>query len=201
MIAIFDNLTAMLIGSAVLLIMVGMNQRNQEVAIERSINYVAKKQAIEFGNWLQDDVANIGAGVAGGSPVLEVPEENAAGVTSRFTFYRKETAAAATPVEIEYLLAPRPAVTMQTSRGRDTTFTLYEIRRVVNGATAESGKSMPTITRFKVELLDRNGRVTTDAAAARQVRIGFSAVARFSERRKFLIENHWSTTVPLRAIN
>lgn len=189
---LLDNLTATIVAMSVLTMLAAVQYRAQEASVERTIAYSAKKQTIEFGKWLRDDIANVGAGVSFGAVSVEELTTNNAGNTSLFRFRRKINAADASPANVTYQLVEKDTITVEGSA-----VYLYELQRRVDGAL--NGASPPTVTRFRIEMLDGNGTPTPVPSEARHVRVQFSTAMPFSEDRDpFLQEAHWGTTVPIR---
>lgn len=199
MITLFDNITATMIAGVILLILMSMQQQAQTMAVERSVTYVAKQNALEFGEWLQEDIANIGAGMTFGSGVMD-DIERSGGMTTRFRFQRKLDPDDAAPQWVEYRAVPVDTVVIGHNRFTKQVV-LHRMERVVAGSLNQNGSSMGIVTDFDVELLDIRGRVTTDRTAARQLRVSFASAFNYRQHQKYLRENHWSTTVPLREIN
>ena len=194
MTVLLDNITATIVGMAVLAMVVVMQQRAQEAGVQRSITYHAKKQTIELGRWLQDDMANVGAGVSFGTIAVTGHAENAEGMTTSFAFKRKMDEADPTPSDIEYVLSEVEIITVD---GEEVQ--LYEIQREVDGVVV--GKSPQTITSFTITMLDAAGEETNVPTAARQLRVQLSTALPYSDQRMtYLREAHWGTTVPLREL-
>ena len=194
MTALLDNITATIVGVAVLAMVVVMQQRAQEAGVQRSITYHAKKHTIELGRWLQDDMANVGAGVSFGNIAVTGHTENAEGLTTSFSFRRKINEADPAPSEIEYVLNEIKTVIVD-----DEEVQLYEIAREVDGVVV--GKSPQTITSFSITMLDAGGEETNVPTEARQLRVQLSTALPFSDQKMtYLREAHWGTTVPLREL-
>lgn len=190
--ALLDNLTATIVAMAVLAMLVAMQYRAQEASVERSIAYRAKKQTIDFGKWIQDDIANVGAGVSFGTVSVQELTTNASGNTSLFKFRRKMDAADPNPVDVSYELVETDTITVD---GSDVH--LFKLQRRVDGTL--EGASPPTVTQFRIEMLNENGTLTLAPSEARQVRVRFSTAMPYSEdRQSYLREAHWGTTVPIR---
>ena len=71
MFLVFDNLSAALIGIAVLVILVIMQHRVQRVSREQVMMYAANQNIIDFGAWIEEDMSNIGWGVSGSNGVTQ----------------------------------------------------------------------------------------------------------------------------------
>lgn len=199
MISLFDNITATMVGGTILMILMTMQHQAQTMAVERSVNYVAKQNALEFGQWLQEDVANMGAGMTFGSGVMD-DIERSDGMTTRFRFQRKLDPSDANPHWVEYRAIPVDTVMIGQNQFKKEVV-LHRMARIVSGTSDQEGSSMGIITDFDVELLDIEGRVTSDRSAARQLRVSFASTFNYRDHQKYLRESHWSTTVPLREMN
>lgn len=190
--ALLDNLTATIVAMSVLAMLVAMQYRAQEASIERTIAYTAKKQTIEFGKWLQDDIANVGAGVSFGTVSVQELATNNSGNTSRFRFRRKMNAADPNPLVVSYDLVETDTITVDGSAVH-----LFKLERRVGGVL--EGSSPSTVTQFRIDMLDENGILTAAPSEARQVRVRFSTAMPYSgDRHTYLREAHWGTTVPIR---
>jgi hypothetical protein len=89
---LFDNLTATILAGTVLLILMVMQASLMKSSVERTANYMSKKQSLEFADWLQDDLLNIGRGMERGDrtfegPAIEVTSDGDT-LTEKFTFYQ-----------------------------------------------------------------------------------------------------------------
>lgn len=192
MIALLDNVTATIVGTAVLAMVFVMQYRAQDASLQRTIAYHAKSQALDFGQWLQDDMSNVGAGVSFGTTSVQESATNAEGHTSTFRFRRKMLESDPAPVDVVYSLVETRTIVID---GQE--IQLYALERRVDGVPI--GKSPGYLTAFKIDMLNEGGVPTQVAADARQLRVQFSTAIPFSEeRRPFLREAHWSTTVPIR---
>ncbi len=193
---IYDNLAATLVAMAVMLVLLSMQQRMRDVSIEQVGMYTAKKQSLDFGLWMRDDIANIGLGVSGAPVVAHTPHATLPGMTSTFTFLKKLNPSDPTPATISYQLEEvyeTDGVTQQTIQVDTLAVPLFEVHRYVNGTL--DGKSAPYITYFAIDLLDVNGAsVAGVLALTQQVRMTFSMGVPYASR-SYVRETHWGATV------
>ncbi len=196
---IYDNIAATLVAFSVMLVLLVMQQRMRDASIERVGVYAAKTQSIEFGDWLQQDLANIGLGVSAGTPVTGLTDHaTIPGMTQSFSYLKKIAVSDPSPSTITYQLNPvfePDGVTPKIIDIDTLAVPLFEVRRLVNGV--EEGKSPPYLTYFRVELLDDTGvDVGGVLPLADQVRVTFSMGVPLVERT-YLRETHWGTTVAI----
>ncbi len=191
---ILDNLTATIIGTVALLIILTMQHQVRESSTERTAVYMAKNQSLELGNWMQRDLSNFGAGINPGQPVFDGTEKNAAGLTKTFSFRRRADSTAASPViQISYELAQKDSVKLNGNYVK-----LYQVIRKVDGV--KTGSSPALLTDFVIELLDATGATTYAASAAAYLRVRFAMALPFARDRFFIRQTHWATTLPLNTV-
>jgi hypothetical protein len=189
---LLDNITATIVAMSVLVTVLVMQHRAQDAGVQRSVTYQAKKQTLELGSWLQDDLANVGAGVSFGAISVVDRNENADGLTTSFEFRRKLEEDDASAVNIRYALVETEAISVG---GEEVQ--LYQLERRVDGTVV--GKSPDTITDFSIEMLDAGGQYTDAPSDARQLRVQLSSALPFSDQKlTYLRETHWGTTLPVR---
>lgn len=198
MLSLFDNITATMIGTTVFFLMVALHTQMQEASVERTVHYMAKSQAIEAGAWLQDDIANIAAGInrhTSPAQAIEALEEGDDEVTRRFSFRRRLTTDAAAESEVVYTITPADTLVVRQGVGT-IEVPVYAVERRIDGAF--TGGTKPFFTDFKIELLDASGAPTALREEASQVRLQFATIALYVEKEGYLRRNYWATTVPLR---
>ncbi|MEZ4699548.1 MAG: hypothetical protein R2834_04395 [Rhodothermales bacterium] len=196
---IYDNLAATMVALAVLLVLVSMQQRMRDVSIEQVGVYAAKKQSLEFGLWMRDDIANIGNGVGSGVPPVTgyVPHATLPGMTSSFSFLAiPPDDSTGTVATISYQLTPvyeSDGVTPRTIGVDSLTVPLFEVQRFVDGVL--DGKSAPYVTYFNIDLLDVNGVSVAGAPQlTEQIRMSFSMGVPLTQR-SYVRETHWGATI------
>src|SRR5690625_334190 len=91
MIAIFDNLNAILIGSTDILVLVAMQMRMAEMSVEQTANYRMKRQAMDLTTWMEDDLLLMGQNLPSGTTAYANPKDSS-GITLGFEFYRDSVA-------------------------------------------------------------------------------------------------------------
>lgn len=197
----FDNLSATLIASAIILIVIGAQVRVQDVHLEQTALLTAKSHALEMGDWLQQDMSNAGYGVPLRESFIEdYAVDGASGSTKRFSFRRKLQESDTSPTLVTYELIAGDTVVVD-----GETVQLYQLQRCYGvatcpaGSTSIDGQSPPMLTYFRIDLMDENGGTwTAGTSNAYYVRVRFSITSPMSTKRNQLREAHWGTVLPLR---
>lgn len=197
----FDNLSATLIASAVVLIVISAQVRLRDAGIEQTALLTAKGQALELGDWLQQDLGNAGYGIPLRESFIEEYQVDATTEnTKRFSFRRKLQATDTTPTLITYELIAADTVMVDGEAVQ-----LYQLQRCQDtttcpaGSTSIEGKSPDMLTYFRIDLMDENGGTwTAGTSNAYYLRVRFSITSPMSIKRNQLREAHWGTVLPLR---
>lgn len=190
---VFDNLSATIIGSIVLLMVFAMQQRIRNVSIDQVMSYAANDHVIEFGTWMQEDMVNIGWQVASGNGIVSAQQNDSIpNLTKWFEFDGLDASDPTVATRIQYQLIPAlDGGGAQTHINVDgTDVPLWQVRRLVNGDV--TGQSAPLVTQFRIETLNTAGQAVTPTAA-RQLRIKLSMGMPFGDD-SFLRETHWVTS-------
>ncbi len=205
MISIFDNMTAMLIGGVVLLILVTVQQRSSELGVEQTAIYVAKQQSLEFAEWLEDDINKLGMNFDSTAVRFALPVQSGGNTTS-FEFYQDSLNIAVTPIDTVRIETRYQLNAASTATIADSTVQLYQLvreTRVENGfggwtSWAEDGRSPGLLTYFEIELLNLSGQVVAVENQTSFVRMAFSLAPPFQSNKQYLTQLSWGTTVSLR---
>ena len=199
MIVLFDNLTATLIGGVILLILVAMQVRLNTANVEQTALTIAKGQALDFGDWIQEDLGNAGSGVAVNQEFIEnVEVDPETGNTTRVSFYRKVNPSDASPTMITYELIDGQTVTVD---GEEVQ--LYQLQRCEGASTCPvasaslNGQSAPALSYFNIDFLDDSGWMA-GTTGAQYIRIRFAMASVLSDNNIHLREAQWGTVLPLR---
>ena len=185
---LLDHIAATLVIGSLVLVLATLQFRAQHASVEQTAMYTAKKQTLEFADFLTRELSNIG---------MEMPEDqrlekhssNAYGLTDTLRFWRKDLAGDV--LKIEYVLVPADTIVYH-----DTTAVLYEMRRYQNDVL--SGRSMPTLRSFNIDLFDDSGVAVSDSllGQARQMRIRITTALPYGDPSRFYLpEIHWGTTL------
>jgi hypothetical protein len=214
--AIFDNLTAILIASTVIAIVAVVQLRSTQGGVEQVVTHAAKTKAIDFGEWIEDDIVSLGKNLGRDAGRLSKPVTLADGNTGYWDFSSDSlvtdslvTGGGIVRTKTRYRL-------VQTgSRVIDDTLevNLYQVRRetvetpvtsggvetsVTEAAWQADGMSVSTLSFFEISLLLTNGEETTDPKKADFIRVRFAMVPEFDLEENYLQEYYWTTTLKVR---
>ena len=167
MIAIYDHLVAILVGSVIILLLFNVQQRTQKSSVERTMMYMAKMNTLDLASFLERDLMNAGFN----TPPIEtgiLHHDTIDGVTDSLVFWG--VGAGGTRARIAYGVS---AVDSAVIAGE--TVPLFELRRYERqGANfVRVGGSAPTLTGFEITLLT-SGNIPTDVSTARKLKIRLS---------------------------
>lgn len=206
---LFDNLSASLLATAVLLALLGTQVRVQQANVEQVSAHAAKTKAISLGRWLEDDITSLGANFGNNLSRFAAPVHNADSVTTEWTFYSDSIHADDTRTRhlTRYRLDAVDTVDV-----RGVARALYQLRRetataavvdsvaapVPEEAWAEDGRSVGTLSAFRIGLVERLGTATTDVERADYIRVEFAIVPEFERQRGYLQELYWTTLLKVR---
>jgi len=148
---ILDNISATIVGSTILLMLVATNHRNMLASTEATSFYMMSKQSLEFTYTLKHDLQNV-------SKVVTITENS----DSTFTFWAQTDPADTSKHEVKYVRSKTGV--------RDST-DLFQIERFVDNVYA--GGSLSTMTEWNIEALNEQGNAIANVNDARQIYVGF----------------------------
>ena len=165
MIAIYDHLVAVLVGSVIILLLFNVQQRAQQSSVERTMLYMTKSSTLDLGSYLKRDLMNAGFDTPPVETGILKHNTNADGLTDTLVFWG--VGASGMRTRIAY-----GASVVDTARIDGQERPLFEMRRYERRGAAfvRSGGSAPTLTQFKVDLLT-SGNTPTDISTARRLRL------------------------------
>lgn len=198
---IFDNLSATLISIAVVFMLVIMQQRVQRVSAEQVMMYAANQNVLGFGEWLEDDLVNIGWGVVGSNGIGTIQQNDTIpDLTKTFSFDRFLHSDSLVTSNVVYTviraLDSKGVPVFQEIDGADVP--LWQVRRIVAGAI--TGESAPYVTHFNIELENSFGEDVFDVSLAEQLSIQVGMAMPFGEDA-YIPETYWGTTFSLLSTN
>ena len=200
MFLIFDNLSATLIGIAVLLLLIIMQQRVQRVSAEQVMMYAANQNILDFGKWIEEDMVNVGWGVTVGNGISGIAQNDTIPtLTRQFVFDRKPNDSTAVET-VQYQVIPVTLTSgMQVfTEINGTDVPLWQVQRIVGGVV--TGESAPYVTHFSILLEDDLGQGVFALADAEQISIEVAMAMPYGEDA-YIPETHWGTTFGLLAAN
>jgi hypothetical protein len=209
MIFIYDNLTAMIIAMAVLLLLVTIQFRTTQANIAQTSRNIVKEQAQSFATWVEDDLERIGENVSPGDVTFENPVDSA-GITTSFTFYRDsiESTTSIVPVSTRYTVRK-----IDTRIVEEDTLDIYQLDReqkVGSGSWTLDGQSIGALGYFEVDMLNRNAQPiqnpkyqvqSVNPDTVRSTRVRFSVVAPYQTDQTSLRVVHFGSVLLLRNEN
>ncbi len=181
---ILDNISAIMIGSAVILIVLSTQFQAQRSAVEQTIAYASKQSTLQTGVSIEEDLAALGNGTA--DTVTDV-QTNADGLTTVFEFWKQDAGGA--DMEVTYRLSAGNKVVV-----RGDSVQLYTLDRFENDVWAGGGGER--VRFFALDMLDSDGNVTLSAGSARLVRATLVNVYPFGEDNgSSVFQSHWGITI------
>jgi len=200
---IFDNLRALMIAGAVLLMLLAAMTRARELGTEQLSVYSAKSHALDLAEWLEDDIATLGSNFDSTTVRFLLPAI-VHGNTEMFTFHRDTIGAAPdfdkVRIETRYQLFQTDIAVLQ-----DTTYQMHQVvrsTRTQQGAGwlpwKEDGRSSPRLSYFMISLLDELGQAVTTETKTVFLKMDFSIIPPFPQGKQFLNQLSWATTIRLR---
>jgi hypothetical protein len=154
-----DHIAALMVFTAVAVMVAVTQARATNDALEQTIAYASKKQLLDLAGTLEDEVKLIGQGMPPNKQITSVTT-NAQGETTSFKFWRND---GLQDLEIEYKLVFVDSVTT-----KNGTFATYRMDRYENSVVA--GSSPSSLRTFRLEPLNAAGNIV-NPNAARLVRI------------------------------
>lgn len=194
MIALYDHIIALIITGIIVLLLLSVKERAHQSQIERSLMYNAKKQTLEIAGTLERDLMNAGYETSPFEAAVLEYNTTAEGLTDTLQFWG--VGASGNRTRIAYGVTEEDSVTAD-----GETMTLYELRRWERqgGQFVRAGGAAPTLTRFRIDLLDEKNNSVTDPEDARRFKIRFAnTVHAYSNTDGYLKgyrQLHWAVTV------
>ncbi len=200
---IFDNLRALMIAGAVLLMLLSAMTRARELGTEQLSVYSAKSHALDLAEWLEDDIATLGSNFDSTTVRFLLPTIVDGNATT-FTFHRDTVGAAPNfdkvRIETRYQLLPTDVAELQ-----DTTIQMHQVVRSTREQQGagwspwqEDGRSSPRLSYFMISLLDDLGQAVTTESQTTFLKMDFSIIPPFNQGRQYLNQLSWGTTIRLR---
>ncbi len=207
MILLLDHLSAVVIGSAIILILISMQMRSTEMGVEQSSGYMMKNQATDLATWMEEDLLQIGRNIDKEERVaFENPLTNSSGNTSEFVFYRDTIRYYLTTPDTLHIGTRYTLTPVDTRILNEDTLVVHRIDRFANvngGAWNKTGSSVPYLSSFNVDMLDSDAQpivdpvaaATADPLAVRNTRIRFSMVTPYETSRTTVRQVYYGSTL------
>ena len=196
---LIDRVVAVIVSAVIILMGFTVQQRAQQTSVGSTMLYVGKKQALELADMIEGDLANVGYNIAPDQDAITEHLVHEDGLLDSFVFWgiaRDSVGALARQVEVRYQLVPADTATL----GQEVV-PLYELQRserTNGGSWVPIGGSVPTISRFYVELLSENNS-TVPKEEARRIRVWLENLvlpeSNMGEMMKSFRHLRWSITI------
>lgn len=204
MIAIFDNLNAILIGSTVILVIMAMQMRMTEMSVEQTANYMMKRQAMDLATWMEDDLLLMGRNMPNSTVAYTNPTDSS-GITVGFEFFRDSVAVVGGTLDTLRITTRydlyRTGV-HQTEKDTVDSFRLERSVKMGGEPWVREGGSSALLSHFKVEMLDRDALPVANPVAnpnqVRNTKVSFHMVTPFETRRATLRRVYYGSTLMVR---
>src|SRR5690625_528170 len=204
MIAIFDNLNAILIGSTDILVLVAMQMRMAEMSVEQTANYRMKRQAMDLTTWMEDDLLLMGQNLPSGTTAYANPKDSS-GITLGFEFYRDSVAVVGGTLDTMRITTRYELFKTgvhQTEKDTVDSFRLERWGQMGSGPWVREGGSSALLSHLKLESLDRDALPVSDPVAhpsqVRNTKVSFHMVTPFETRRATLRRVYYGSTLMVR---
>ena len=181
---ILDHISAILISTAVVLLVLSTQFNAQRAGVEQTIAYASKKQTLEMADYIEDELLLIGDGT---TDLIVSVETNDEGETTLFSFWRDDDDG--TDMLVSYTLTETSTVEID-----DETIQMYRMDRFEDGVASGGGSS--TIEHFRITMLDENGSVTGSTTDARLLRVAIINVYPYGDSDDtYMFRNYWGITL------
>ena len=207
MIVIFDNLSAMLVGASVMMILVGLQMRMTGMSVEQTSTFIVKNQASSLSTWFEEDLLRLGENIDKTKEVPFLNPTDSASVTTKFEFYRDSLDTSVNPPDTIRISTRYKLHNSGIRESDDDTITVYRIERELKvgaaGAWKYSGGSSPLMAHLKIEMVDADVKsvadpvaaMTADPLAVRNTRVRFSMVTPFENKRTVIRKVFYGSTL------
>lgn len=185
MIFIFDNIVASIVVATLFFALAATQLRVQETGIAQVSSHAAKTKALTLGQWLDEDIIDLGEEVPDNSARFDnpttdtftilrlneegVPEEETVTYTTEWRFYSDTTLSSTVQRRraTRYWLVPVDSIDVEVG-DEEYTHPLFQLRRAVTPWTdipavfapsdfTEDGRSASALSLFRIQLIDGNG--------------------------------------------
>lgn len=192
-----DHLAALIVAAVVVFLLAFVQIGGQEGAIDAVRFQSGRTSTDQIGEFVTQDLANLGAGVPLGSPRIHAL--NGSAPTTLFEFSGAVAPAAAAPVQrIRYRLIPTDTMEVLVG-GRRHVLPGHELRREVldSGTWRYTGGSSSVLVDFSIELLGQDGSpIGAAVETARTARVRFVAASPLAGGRRAGV-TRWERLIPL----
>ena len=227
MFAIFDHLSSIVIAAGVVLILLATQHRSTHASVEQVATHSVKAKTLVFGHWIERDLLDLGKNLGRNRYRFKPPTTDSLGNTGEFHFFSDSTCTSGCTfpggvsvavgdtarLHTRYSLVPTDRVLL-----RDSLYVQRErqlmrldrevaVTKYVNGVVGEptSGQwrrdrwSMGTLSGFQIDMLKRDGTISTSVDEGDYIFVRFSVVPQWLlDPENYIREIYWSTTLKIR---
>lgn len=174
---LLDNLGASIIAGTVMLMVVSLQLRAQQTAVEAAVAYRGKAHTMRFADMISTEFPKIGEGTSDTTSAIQ-DHSTADGQTQQFVFMATTTPGGP-GVEIQYNLIVDDTISVERwdEEKEDQVVVevpIYRMERVEDGGSETV--VMTNIKHWAVELLDSDGDPTSTISDVRQLRVRLSCL-------------------------
>jgi hypothetical protein len=203
---IYDNMVATIIATTVTMILITIQLRATQKNVARASRNAVKEEAQTFATWLEKDLEQIGANVDPDEAAFNFKGTNPHhpdSITRNFIFYRDSLLSTGDTVRVRTRYRVRKEGTTIVEGDTTNLYQLTRKKKIGSGSWSTiKGLSTPTLEYFKIDMLSRNAdRVKSPEIypdSVHSIRVRFSAVAPYRNRRTILPVTHVGSVLLLR---
>jgi hypothetical protein len=188
---LLDHLGATIIAGTVLLMVVTLQLRAQQTALEEAVFYRGKARTMTFAETISKEFPKIGEGLSGGGALVE--HTVADGQTKEFVYATGAGGSGAGTTEVRYSLVQDTTVRIGRQARVSEDVPIYRLARTEDSGTART--VMSNIRHWRVKILDANGAPTSVLDEARHLKVRLQCLFTFSEgQSREVHQTLWGTT-------
>ncbi len=216
MISIFDHLSSILIGTAVILILMVAQHRSSHASVEQVATHSVKAKTLVFGHWVERDILDLGKNLGRNRFRFKPPTTDSLGNTSTFHFYSDSTCTVGCSfpsgvniavgdtarLHTRYRLVPTKRANLRDTTGQRVSRQLMKLERDVSETYVNDGVApdplagswrrdrwtIGTLSSFNIEMLERDGRPAENSDGTVNIESGDYVFIRFSVVPEWILD-------------
>lgn len=186
---LYDNLTATVVGTTVLLILIAIQMRATRANVEQMSRSMAFGQAESMATWLEEDLSQMGRNIDGQPFTFPKRSDESSSPTD-------ETLKVTNPDgEADFEFEYNDKEIQYTLRYADGESPPYELERSVSGGGGGTG-SAGRLGYFDIQFINKNASPTSVVGNIQAIRVRYSVVTPFQNDDTMLREIHRMIVVP-----
>ena len=180
---LLDHLASVAIAGLVLLAILALQIRGNDVSIGATQYYNTKTRMLSLAEMVERDFTNIGSGVD--SVEYAITMLDTSSTTRRFVFQTRVDTLDVAPHTVTYEWAATGNAAL-----KDTTTATYTVKRIIDGVT--SGQSVGSVISFGIKMFNNNGlQITTNYHDTRLINVSMATVSTLGINKK-LEHSRWN---------